>query len=63
MRVCMKGHIEACMKIHMKVSMNIDSTVWKFSIKPCSEVCIELHSKSCQKAVFKAVTLFAGHIA
>ena len=64
MRVCMKGHIEACMKVHMKVSMNIDFTVWKISIKTCSEVCIELYSRSCQKAVLKVVTLmFAGHIA
>ncbi len=57
MRVCKKDHIEAYMRIYMKVSMNIKSTVrlfWNFSIKVCSEVHIKLHNRSCQKAVFKA---------
>ena len=53
------------MKIHMKVGVNIESTV-KFGNFP-SKLAVKFalnFTASCQKAVFKVVTLmFAGHIA
>ena len=58
MRVCKKDYVEACMKIYMKVSMNIECIVQfgnfpsKFAMKFTLNFTAEVAKRQCSKLMF-----------